>query len=115
MHLLLTWLTSRHDLSNGCDPSKLVEEILAFTRELLTIPSVAQVVVCEILTHIPVQSGRSPAWPDFNHAHQSVENQVWALISGSENITFYNHINLLNRNITQEMVYTWVHLAWPDM
>ena len=53
-------MTSGHDLSNGCDPSKLIEDIVVY-HDLLTTHPVAQVIVCEILTHIPVQIGRSPA------------------------------------------------------
>ena len=47
-----------NDLSNGCVPEDLAERIVAFARELLTIPSVSQLVVCEILTRIPIECGR---------------------------------------------------------
>ena len=47
-----------NDIGIGCIHEHLVELIEAFARELLTIPSVSQVVVCYILTRIPVDCGR---------------------------------------------------------
>ena len=43
-----------NELSNGCVPEDRAEGIVAFICELLTIPSVSHIVVCEILTRIPV-------------------------------------------------------------
>ena len=74
-----------NDLSNGCDPGKLADGTVAFARELLTIPSVAQVVVYEILMRNPVQFSRFPVRPDFDHARQIANNKVRALIADLEN------------------------------
>ena len=57
----------------------------------------AQVVVYEILTRIPLQFSRFPVRPDFDHARQIANNKVRALIADSENITFYHHIKLLDK------------------
>ena len=99
MHQLLIVLVDigTNDLSNGCDPGNLAEGIVAFARGLLTIPSVTQVVVCEILTRIPVQFSRFPVRLDFHHARQIANNKVRALIADLENITFYHHIKLLDK------------------
>ena len=45
----------------------------------------AQVVVYEILTRIPLQFSRFPVRPDFDHARQIANNKVRALIADSEN------------------------------
>ena len=64
-----------NDLGNGCVPEDLAERIVAFARELLTIPSVSQAVVCEILTPTPVECGRFEVRPDFDSARQVVKKR----------------------------------------
>ena len=83
-----------NDLGNGCVPEDLAERIVAFARELLTIPSVSQVVVCEILTRIPVECGRFEVRPDFDSARQVVKNKICTLIAKFENINLWHHLKL---------------------
>ena len=71
MHQLLT-SGGTNNLSNGCDPGKVAEDIVASARKLLTISSEVQVSICEILMRIPVQSA---------HVRQIVNNKVRALIA----------------------------------
>ena len=70
-----------NDLSNkNCVPEDLADRTVAFARELLTIPSVAQVVVCEIVPRVPVRFSRYEVRPDFEHVRQIVNDKIYASI-----------------------------------
>ena len=81
-----------NDLSNkNCVPEDLADRIVAFARELLTIPSVAQVVVCEIVTRVPVRFSRYELRPDFEHVRQIVNDKIYASLKDLDNITYWHY------------------------
>ena len=75
-----------NDLCNGCAPEELAEGIVAFARKLTTIPSVLQVVICNILTRIPKFSSRYVVPNDVDQARHIVSTQIAQLIIDSEKI-----------------------------
>ncbi|KAK2193991.1 hypothetical protein NP493_4g14041 [Ridgeia piscesae] len=81
-----------NDLSNkNCVPEDLVDRIVAFARELLTISPIAQVVVCEIVTRVPVRFRRCEVRPDFERVRQIANDKMYASITDLHNITYWHH------------------------
>ena len=87
-----------NDLSNkNCVPEDLADRIVAFARELLTIPSVAQVGGCEIVTRVLVRFRRYEVRPDFE---EIVSDKMYASITDLDNVTFWHH-----RRLTEEKCF----------